>query len=46
MLEHRWWSLSELRACPDRLGPPDLPDRLETLLRDGPPAEPIDLTCP
>jgi 8-oxo-dGTP pyrophosphatase MutT (NUDIX family) len=46
ILEHRWWSLSDLRGCPERLAPPDLPDRLEVLLRDGLPTEPIDLTFP
>jgi 8-oxo-dGTP pyrophosphatase MutT (NUDIX family) len=28
ILEHRWWSLAELRVCPDRLVPSDLADRL------------------
>jgi 8-oxo-dGTP pyrophosphatase MutT (NUDIX family) len=46
IIESRWWSLAELRASPDRLVPSDLPDRLQTLLRDGPPERPIDLSKP
>jgi 8-oxo-dGTP pyrophosphatase MutT (NUDIX family) len=38
---HGWFSPDELRAMrsPDLVAPPDLADRLEELLRDGPPAE-------
>ena len=43
---HRWFSVDELRALPTADGsvlvaPPDIADRLEDLLRDGPPASPI-----
>lgn len=43
MLESRWWSVAELRATSDRLAPTTLPDLLEQILRDGPPAEPWHL---
>lgn len=39
--EHRWWTLAQLAATTDELAPPDLPSRLATLLRDGPPSEPV-----
>ncbi|MBM3643840.1 MAG: NUDIX domain-containing protein [Alphaproteobacteria bacterium] len=42
---HRWWSTAEIAASPERFEPYDLAARLETLLRDGPPAEPIDLSA-
>lgn len=40
---HRWFSSAELRAvsAPELVAPPDLADRLEDLLRDGPPATPV-----
>jgi 8-oxo-dGTP pyrophosphatase MutT (NUDIX family) len=42
----RWLSVDDLRALPTHDGsvlvaPPDLADRLEDLLRDGPPASPV-----
>ena len=38
---HAWMTPDELRAVAehDLLAPPDLPERLEDLLRDGPPAD-------
>ena len=38
---YRWWSIDELRGTPDVLRPADLPDRLDQLLREGFPGEPI-----
>jgi len=42
-LQHRWWTLDELVATGEPLRPPGLPRLLADLLRDGPPAEPLDL---
>jgi len=42
-LGHRWWTADEILASNERFEPSDLGLRLEALLRDGPPAEPIDL---
>jgi TDG/mug DNA glycosylase family protein len=39
----RWWTLDELEASGVRLAPSTLLPRLRELLRDGPPAEPIDV---
>lgn len=39
----RWWTLDELRATPDRLYPVPLVPCLTSLLREGPPREPIRL---
>ena len=43
---HGWFGVDDLRALPTADGsvlvaPPDLADRLEDLLRDGPPASPV-----
>ncbi|HEU4325233.1 MAG TPA: NUDIX domain-containing protein [Roseiflexaceae bacterium] len=43
IFEHRWWTQDELAATPDRLVPASLARLVETLLRDGPPAQPLDL---
>ena len=43
-LDHRWWSADEIAASPERFEPKDIAARLEALLRDGPPSEPIDLS--
>ncbi|MEV0060890.1 NUDIX domain-containing protein [Nocardia sp. NPDC050718] len=40
---HRWWTLADLAANPDRVVPGDLLTRLADLLLKGPPAEPITL---
>jgi TDG/mug DNA glycosylase family protein len=42
MEEWRWWTLEELRSTPDDLVPRRLPELLEELLTQGPPAEPVD----
>jgi 8-oxo-dGTP pyrophosphatase MutT (NUDIX family) len=42
-LDHRWWSLDELAQSTERFEPKDLASRLEALLKDGPPVEPIVL---
>jgi hypothetical protein len=46
LTDHRWFSVDDLRGLPTPdgsvlLAPPDLADRLEDLLRDGPPASPV-----
>lgn len=38
---HRWWRLDEIAASKERFEPRDLAARLGTLLREGPPAQPI-----
>lgn len=43
-LGHRWWTVEEILASPERFEPMDLGQRLQALLRDGPPAQPIDLS--
>ena len=40
---HRWWTLAELEATEERIGPPALAAHLRALLRDGVPREPLDL---
>jgi 8-oxo-dGTP pyrophosphatase MutT (NUDIX family) len=39
----RWWTLAELESTDDALAPRALPGHLRTLLRDGPPATPVDV---
>lgn len=41
----RWWTAADLAvvAPPDVLAPASLPEALATLLRDGPPARPVDV---
>jgi 8-oxo-dGTP diphosphatase len=41
---HRWWAPDEIAASTERFEPIDLGIRLQSLLRDGPPKEPIVLT--
>jgi TDG/mug DNA glycosylase family protein len=41
---HRWWTLDELETTDERLAPGALATRLRGLLRDGPPAEPLDVS--
>lgn len=41
--EHRWWSADEIAASADRFAPRRLAGLLELLLREGPPAEPLDV---
>ena len=43
IVAHRWWTVDELAAAADRLVPANLDELVRGLLRDGPPAEPIDL---
>lgn len=40
-LGHRWWSVDDIAASPERFEPMTLAAELKALLRDGPPAEPI-----
>lgn len=41
---HRWWSVDELRNTPDVVYPPALSSLLESVLREGPPIEPIEIS--
>jgi 8-oxo-dGTP diphosphatase len=41
-LAHRWWTADEIATSDQRFEPVDLAGRLKILLRDGPPAEPIN----
>ena len=43
IVAHRWWTVDELAATADRLVPDNLDALVRGLLRDGPPARPIDL---
>lgn len=43
VLEHRWWSVDELSSTTETVYPTTLAARLTELLRDGPPAEPVDI---
>ena len=43
-LGHRWWTADEIAASGERFEPLDLGNRLEDLLRHGPPQAPITLT--
>jgi 8-oxo-dGTP pyrophosphatase MutT (NUDIX family) len=43
VLGHRWWTLAELASTAETLFPSGLSDALTDLLRDGPPAEPVEL---
>ena len=40
---HRWWTLPELEASGETFAPRALVRHLGALLRDGPPAEPVDV---
>jgi 8-oxo-dGTP pyrophosphatase MutT (NUDIX family) len=39
----RWWTLDQLRATDEILAPGTIADHLGALLRDGPPASPVDV---
>ena len=41
---HRWWTLEELETTDEWLAPRALATRLRGLLRDGPPAVPLDVS--
>ena len=43
VFELRWWALHELGAAEETFAPRRLPELVRSLLRDGPPAEPIDV---
>ncbi|MFG2557214.1 NUDIX hydrolase [Streptomyces sp. NPDC048581] len=38
---HRWWTAAELATTSDVVRPTELPELLESLLKDGPPDSPI-----
>jgi len=42
----RWWSAEDLRATDETVLPPTLGDLLATLLRDGAPPTPVDISDP
>lgn len=42
-LDHRWWAIDEILASKERFEPVDIGRRLQGLLRDGPPSEPITI---
>ena len=42
-LGHRWWSVDDIAASPERFEPMTLAVELKALLRDGPPTEPITI---
>jgi 8-oxo-dGTP pyrophosphatase MutT (NUDIX family) len=44
MLQARWWTLDELQRATDLMSPRDLAARLTTLLTEGPPATPQDIS--
>jgi hypothetical protein len=39
----RWWTQEELMASQELFAPQRLPELVVALLRDGPPAEPLDV---
>ena len=41
--EHRWWSADEIEASPERFAPRRLAELLRTLVKEGPPAQPLDV---
>lgn len=41
--ELRWWTLPELESSDEVFAPRRLPELVVALLRDGPPAEPVDV---
>jgi 8-oxo-dGTP pyrophosphatase MutT (NUDIX family) len=41
---HRWWNAADLAATQERIVPPGLPALVSSLLADGPPASPVQLT--
>ncbi len=41
---HRWWTVEELEATEERLAPRALATRLRSLLRDGSPPEPLEVS--
>ena len=43
-LDHRWWAVDDILASRERFEPRDLGRRLQSLLREGPPSEPILLS--
>ena len=43
IVDHRWWSVDDLRNTTDVVYPPALSSLLESVLREGPPREPIEI---
>jgi TDG/mug DNA glycosylase family protein len=39
----RWWTIDEIETTPEQVSPRGLASHLRALLRDGPPAEPVDV---
>jgi 8-oxo-dGTP pyrophosphatase MutT (NUDIX family) len=46
VLGFRWWGADDLRATDETVFPPTLGDLLATLLRDGTPPVPVDISDP
>ena len=44
IVDHRWWSVDELHNTPEVVYPPALSSLLESVLREGPPREPIEIS--
>ncbi len=42
MTEHRWWALAEMRTTNETLVPGNFAELFESLLANGPPAEPFE----
>ena len=42
VFELRWWTLVELDASPHTFAPRRLPELVRSVVRDGPPSEPVD----
>jgi 8-oxo-dGTP pyrophosphatase MutT (NUDIX family) len=40
---HRWFSVTDLESFDELVAPPDLAEQLSRLLRDGPPALPVEV---
>jgi 8-oxo-dGTP pyrophosphatase MutT (NUDIX family) len=43
--EIRWWTLPEITRSETAFAPRDMADEIDALLRNGPPAEPVQLTA-
>ena len=41
--EHRWWAADEIESSAERFAPRRLAALLRQLLKEGPPAEPLDV---
>jgi 8-oxo-dGTP diphosphatase len=44
VMELRWWTLEELAAADGRFAPPELPRLAASILREGPPTTPFEIS--